>query len=122
MANIDTKAVPDKLTAPWFKRFFKERFGIPVRVQSRGYIQVWIQCRQVTTRDIVYDHEFSPDLGSLCLDVIYGDDFDNNSWAGNVQKTGIAMVENNWRSALQRIIDGELNKDMVSATAGEKDE
>ena len=110
MAN-DHLAVPEKLSAPWFKRFFKAHFGIPVRVQSGGYIQVWIQsCKQKSFCDpLKYDHLFPDWFGNLCMRTVYAksEKLSAQNWGGNIQVHSVAMHEPQWRKVLQAIIERE---------------
>lgn len=98
--------VPEKLDATWLKRFFKNTYGIPVRVKSGGtYLGVWIQSK--SSRKLDYEHEFPDSLGNRCMRAIYphSEKLSAQNWGGNVQPHSIAMHPQEWREVLQGVID-----------------
>ena len=110
-AVIDTSIVPETLTAPWIKRFFKERYGIPVRVNRAGsnqFVSVWIMSdRSVDHRQsLVHHHEFPPELGNRCLNLVYptSEKLCAQYWAGNVQKHSIAMSGSEFRQLFRDLL------------------
>ena len=115
------------IDATSLKRFFKQQYGIPVRVR-RGqskfpYINVWIPYNNGGHTGLVYDYSFPPELGNLCLGVIYGvqSDTAKQSWGGNVQPHMIAMHTPEW----QRVLAAVHNADkmivaLATADAAEK--
>ncbi len=109
------KAEPVLTTEPDatnLKRFFKQKFGIPVRVHTGTGKGQWIRInichnREKTTRQsLVYDHTFPPELGQRCLTIIYGKDSSTSqqSWAGNVMSTNIAMHRHEWIQLLTDLL------------------
>ena len=109
---IDTSTVPDPLTAPWIKRFFKERYDIPVRVKraSAGpFVSVWIMSdRSVDHRHgLVYHHHFPRGLGNRCLKLVYptSEKLCAQDWAGNIQEHSIAMSGSEFRQLFQDLLE-----------------
>lgn len=113
--KIDTSTVPETLTSPWIKRFFKERYGIPVRVNratSSGFVSVWIMADRsvgfnLYDHRLVYHHEFPPELGNRCLKLIYptSEKLCAQNWAGNVQKHSIAMSGGEFRQLFTDLLE-----------------
>jgi hypothetical protein len=120
----DTNEIPEALTAAWVKRFFKTKFGIPVRVSGCGehhnYMRVWIQCVSGNVHDpLKYDHEFSPALGNRCMRAVYPESAQlcSQNSGGNVQKNSIGMHHGQWRKVLQQVIeDQRINQPAAAAT------
>jgi hypothetical protein len=108
-----TMQIPDNITAPWIKRFFKEYFGIPVRARNwaegKCYKNVWIMsCRKPENRHkLVYEHTFPSELTRACVLAVYPSAVGNEAFgntAGNVRSHDIAMGDAQWRKVLQQII------------------
>lgn len=97
-----------EISAKTLKRFFKDTFGIPVRVETgkskHPYINVWIPSKPGLrhTDPLVYDHAFTAEFGNLCLGVIYGAESETGkqAWAGNVRPNMIAMHAHEWQKVL----------------------
>lgn len=112
----DTNTIPDKLESAWLKRFFKTKFGIPVRVRTlsgkAGYIDVWIMSdrSRSSNRELRYSHAFPPELGNRCMRAVYPSHADlcNQNWGGNILGHSITMVDRQWRTVLQGIIDNPI--------------
>lgn len=107
----DTNTIPETLSAPWLKRFFKRKFGIPVRVRTlsgrAGYIEVWIPSDRSNLHELKYDHAFPPELGNRCMRAVYpnSETLREQNWGGNVSGHSISMVGHQWRVVLQQCID-----------------
>lgn len=108
----DTNAIPENLTAPWLKRFFKRKLGIPVRVHnagSSGWVQVWIVSdRTVDHREVLhYKHHFPSELGNRCMQIVYAgsEKLTNQTWGGNIQQHSIALHGGELRELLQGILE-----------------
>lgn len=80
------------MKASEIKKFFKDNFGIPVRVRTvavkHPFAQVWIENQEPDHRKpLRYDHEFPAELGQRLLDIIYGGQTENIRFpAGNVER------------------------------------
>jgi hypothetical protein len=113
----DTLVIPEVVDAPWVKRFFKRRLGIPVRVTNagamnfggRGWAVVWIMSDR-SQRDLVYHHEFPAELGNRCLRLTYpnSEQLCSQNWAGNVRSHDIGMDGAGWRLVLQGLLDNPI--------------
>lgn len=107
--------IPEVLTAPWLKRFFKAHFGIPVRVEGANrdsYVTIWIPCdRSVDHRQpIVYHHQFPAELGRRCMNIVYkgSDKLTQQDWGGNIGSHSIAMLGHELRELLRGLIDNPI--------------
>lgn len=86
------------------KRFFKDRFGLPVRVRSlrgkTGYVEVRIPAKSVTP--LAYEYSFPSHLGNLCLRVVYPGSVDlhKQCWAGNVRQHDICITADQWQQVI----------------------
>lgn len=110
-STIDISQVPEKLTASWLKKFFQERFDIPVRVTSQKYfLDVWIQSSG-GVHELRYDHAFPfEELGRLCLRVVYPKSPQlQDHWCGNVRPNSVALRHDQWRDVLLQLVDQEIN-------------
>lgn len=108
----DTNTIPEKITAPWLKRFFKRKLGIPVRVHnagSSGWVQIWIRSESSTLsyQKLRYNHHFPPELGNRCLQIVYPDSekLCSQNWAGNITSHSISLHGGELRKVLQGMID-----------------
>jgi len=104
----DTNTIPEKMTAPWVKRFFKRKFGIPVRVNNCGkrFMDVWILSDHSNLHELRYDHDFPPELGNRCMRAVYNSEtLREQNWGGNVTAHSIAMSDREWRQVMQQCID-----------------
>ena len=105
----DTNIIPDKITAPWMKRFFKRKFGIPVRVRGCGgrFMDVWIPSDRSNLHELRYNHDFPPELGNRCMRAVYpkSETLREQNWGGNVSAHSIAISDHQWRQVLQQCID-----------------
>ena len=68
MKTDDTNVISETIDAPWLKRFFKRKFGIPVRVENAGsksFVRIWIMSDRQTrhTDPLTYSHDFPADVG-----------------------------------------------------------
>ena len=112
--NDDTNQVPDKLTAPWLKRFFKRKFDIPVRVRTlsgrAGYIEVWIASDRSRLHELKYDHDFPAELGNRCMRVVYpnSEQLREQNWGGNIGSHSLSMIVPQWKKVLQGLIDDPI--------------
>ena len=108
----DTNVVPEELNAPWIKRFFKNKFGIPVRVKAgRGkgkWLSIWIMCDQSVDhrQPMVYHHHFSAELGNRCMKLVYSDSevLSKQAWGGNIQSHSISMHVDEFRQLFNDLI------------------
>lgn len=110
-SKIDVSQVPDKLSAPWLKKFFLERFGIPVRVTSqKHFLDVWIQSSG-GIHEVRYDHAFPfEEFGRLCLEQVYPKSPQlHDHWCGNVRPNSVALHYPEWRNVLLRLVGQEVN-------------
>jgi len=105
----DTNTVPETLNAPWLKRFFKRKFGIPVRVTTgtslHPYLCVWIQSQG--RHELIYEHDFPAAFGNRCMRIVYpnSEKLREQNWGGNITSHSIAMHIPEWRVVLQQCID-----------------
>jgi hypothetical protein len=108
----DTNTIPEKITAPWMKRFFKVKFGIPVRVRGCGgrFVDVWIPSDRSNLHELRYDHDFPPELGNRCMRAVYpnSETLREQNWGGNVSAHSIAISDREWRQVLQQCIDDPI--------------
>ena len=110
--KIDTTQVPHEITAPWVKRFFKDHFGIPIRVRNAGNLSRFIGFRIQPEshpnhrHGIVYKHHFPAELGNRCLRIVYpnSEQLCSQDWAGNVQEHSISMLQSEFRQLVREII------------------
>ena len=107
-------SVPKVLTAPWIKRFFKEFFGTPVRVQSANsgsFVCVWIPCNPGGWKFLTWDHHFPEELGNRCMRIVYADSekLREQNWGGNINAHSISMIGSQFRRLLSGLI-AERNK------------
>lgn len=106
----DTYAVPETLSAPWLKRFFRNKFGIPVRVgnaNSNSWVQIWIQSDGSPSRALHYSHAFPPELGNRCMRIVYAgsEKLREQNWGGNIQPHSISLHGRELRQLLQGLLD-----------------
>ncbi|MCH7555269.1 MAG: hypothetical protein IIC08_04665 [Proteobacteria bacterium] len=113
----DTNTIPENLTAPWLKRFFKRKLGIPVRVQnagSSGWVQVWIMSDQSVDHrhGLTYQHHFLPELGNRCMRITYAgsEKLCEQAWGGNIQQHSIVLSRDQLRELLQGILERPIEK------------
>lgn len=98
---IDVNTIPDDLNAPWFKRFFKAKFNIKVRVRTiggkAGYVDVWIPG----------DEQFPNELGNRCMRAIYPSSelLRKQNWGGNIGSRSLTMVAFQWLVVLRSVIE-----------------
>jgi len=109
--KIDTTQVPETLTAPWVKRFFKDYFGIPVNVRKANgpeWVSIWISPKQNPEHQhgLIYSHHFSEEFGNRCLRIIYptSEKLCSQNWGGNIQQHSLAMLLGQFRQLLGEII------------------
>lgn len=82
------------------KRFFKERYGLSVRVRTigkvskGGWIDVWMPFESPSV--------FDTDLRQMCIRTAYPNspDLHMRVSAGNIQSQSIALVRSQWESVL----------------------
>ena len=123
MKTDDTNAVPETITAPWLKRFFKQKFGIPVRVEnagSRSFVRIWIMSDpQIRHMDpLSYSYDFPPELGQRCMAIVYksSETVSKQTWGGNVGPHSIAMYGHELRELLIGLLKHPINAEPVAAT------
>ena len=110
LKKIDTTQVPETLTAPWIKRFFKDYFGIPVNVRKANgpsWVSIWISPKQnPEDHGFTYECHFSEEFGNRCLRIVYptSEKLCSQNWGGNIQQHSIAMLRNEFRQLLREII------------------
>ncbi len=109
MKTDDTNTIPEVIDAPWLKRFFKRKFGIPVRVEnagSSGWVRVWIMSDQTVRHTVKYNHRFPDELGQRCMAIVYrsSDKLSQQSWGGNIGAHSIAMYGRELRELLEGLI------------------
>lgn len=95
-------------TAAELKRFFKDTFGISVRVNTSSgkarWQRAWIE--PDNTGDfhapLVYSQSIPEDFRRLCIKTVYPTtpSLHAQASAGNVGPYGIAMVPSEWESAI----------------------
>ena len=106
----DTNTVPEDLNAPWIKRFFKNKFEIPVRVKTGSskskWLMVWIMSVR-SQRNLVYHHHFPAELGNRCMKLIYPDSkvLSMQAWGGNISAHSISMHVDDFRQLFQDLIE-----------------
>ena len=108
----DTNTIPEQLTAPWLKRFFKRKFGIPVRIHgasSSGWVQIWIESDRTLDHrvDLCYNYHFPSELGKRCMRIVYSDSekLREQTWGGNITAHSISLHGSELRELLHGIID-----------------
>lgn len=108
----DTNTIPETIDASWMKRFFKRKFGIPVRVRGCGgqFVDVWIPSDRSQLHVLKYDHHFPPELGNRCMRAVYpnSEKLREQNWGGNVGAHSIAISDAQWRQVLQQCIDDPI--------------
>lgn len=107
--TIDTTQVPETLTAPWLKRFFKDYFNIPVRVKnasSDSWVSVWISPDPKEVYKLIYHHHFPEKLGNRCLRLTYpnNEKLCAQNWGGNISAHSIALCGGSFRQLCQDIV------------------
>ena len=112
MKTDDTSTIPEAITAPWLKRFFKSKLGIPVRVENAGgsgWVRVWIMSdRTINHRDpLRYSHRFPGELCQRCMAIVYEghNGLSQQTSGGNISSVSIAMFGHELRRLLQGLID-----------------
>lgn len=120
MKADDTGVVPENLTAPWLKRFFQRRLGIPIRVEGanrKGWVHLWIMSDRAYTRELIYHHRIPPELGQRCMAIVYEghDGLSKQAYGGNIMSNGIAMHGHELRRLLQGLIDRPLSQEALDA-------
>ena len=93
--DLDITHVPDVLSVPWIKRFFKHYFSLPVRVHFDTYIEVSVD--EGATLE-----GFPEFLGRACCKAIHTNFI--GPWGGPVEYLKIALMESQWRSVFARVI------------------
>jgi hypothetical protein len=103
----DTNTIPETITAPWLKRFFKAKFGITIRVRTMAgvqggkkhisFIEVWIPGEQ----------RFPAEFGNRCMRAVYphSETLREQNWGGNISGGMIAMSPGQWRLVLRTLIE-----------------
>lgn len=94
--------------AKTLKRFFKERYNIPVRVRSSPgkakWINVWIPSdhNAALKGQLVYSHRFPDELGNKCMGIVYPDSeqLRSQNWGGNIEPHSLAMFPAQWEQLL----------------------
>lgn len=110
----DTNVIPEVLNASWIKRFFKRKFGIPVRVgnaASDRWVTVWIKMSKMSDRsNLIYDHHFPPELGQRCMAIIYASSpsLSQQSWGGNIGQHSISMFGSQFRLLLEGLLSNPI--------------
>ncbi len=112
----DTNEIPETLTAPWLKRFFKRKLGITVRVEnasSSGWVRVWIQhYRSLDPKHcgMIYKHRFSEEFGNRCMRIVYpkSEQLREQNWGGNICSNGVAMHGRELRELLRGLLERPL--------------
>lgn len=124
MKNDDTNVIPEDITAPWLKRFFKRKFGIPVRVENAGsksWVRVWIMSdRSSHHRDaLTYSHSFPVELGQRCMAIVYksSESLSKQSWGGNIGPHSISLHGGELRELLAGLLERPINAGEPTATA-----
>lgn len=123
MKTDDTNTIPETLNAPWLKRFFKRKFGIPVRVDnagSSGWVHIWIMSDRTArhTDPLKYSHRFPTELGHRCMAIVYksSESISKQAWGGNIGAYSIAMHGGELRELLVGILETPINLEPVAAT------
>lgn len=113
----DTNTIPEVLNAPWLKRFFQQKLGIPVRIKNAGgskWIHVWIPCDLLShsSGELKFSHDFPPQLGQRCMAIVYKghETLSKQSWGGNIQRHSIAMHGYELRKLLAGLIADPINR------------
>lgn len=117
MAKIDdTLTIPETITAPWLKRFFKNRLGFDnIRVEnagSSGYVGIRLvpeNCKDYRA-PLKYKKTFSPEFGQRCMAVVYkgSKELSQQAWGGNIGSTMIAMLGSQLREVLTGLLERPL--------------
>lgn len=93
------------IDATTLKRFFKERFGIPVRVHSgKHYVEARIAPNKTArfTEPLTYSFIFPVELGARVVRVVYPNhpELWQQPWCGNIGRYGIAIRREQWEAIL----------------------
>jgi hypothetical protein len=120
MKTDDTLVVPETITAPWLKRFFKNHLGIPVFVEnarSSGWVGIRIRCDQPRPGESIhapirYSHTFPAEFGRRCMGIVYekSEALSKQYWGGNISSHMIAMHGQELRRLLQGLIDSPITE------------
>lgn len=115
--------IPEVLTAPWLKRFFKEAFGIPVRVQNASgqkWVTIWIMSDRSISHlaPLKYDHEFPPELCSRCMAIVYKghQTLSQQTYGGNISRYSISLHGDELRELLVGLMNNPINQQLTAAT------
>lgn len=119
----DTNVIPEDIDAPWLKRFFKRKFGIPVRVENaggKGWVRIWIMSDRTARHmdPLTYSHDFPPELGRRCMAIVYksSDTVSKQTWGGNIGSHSIAMFGHELRELLAGLLERPINVGEPAAT------
>lgn len=117
MKADDTNTIPEVISAPWLKRFFKAKFGIPVRVEkasSNGWVRIWIISDQTIKRtdQVKYSYKFPAELGQRCMAIVYrsSESLSKQSWGGNIGAYSIALLGRELRELLEGLIANPISQ------------
>ena len=131
MAKVDdTLVIPEVLTAPWVKRFFKNRLGIPdVAVQNAGAVgREWmcVRIRPLPSKShmdpLRYQHAFTPEFGLRCMGIVYEGHptLSLQTWGGNIEGHSISMYGGEFRRLLQGLLDLPLGSPLPQGVSREE--
>ena len=90
------------MKAAEIKKFFKEKFGIPVRVRTVAvkdpFVQVWIESEGAGHEQPRYNHQFPEVVDTALLKAIYGENTTITFPAGNATLHSLSMHAHEWEA------------------------
>lgn len=101
----DTQVIPETITAPWVKRFFKKHLGLVVKVNNAAG-PGW-----VTIRVVLAEQRINPELGQRCMSIVYNDSekLSAQSYGGNINGDSISLFFGEFKLLLQSLLDNPIN-------------
>lgn len=91
------------------KRWFKQQFGIPVRVELNSRVYILPKKTENPRDPLEYEHQFPLELGQKCLALQYpGEPKMHTYWSGNIHSNQIVMNPNQWQLIMQMYADEDM--------------
>ena len=96
------------MNAHTLKTWFKNKFGIKVRVRTGNskhpFIGVWIQMSKTSNpNEMKFEQSFPDELGNRLMRIIYKGhpSLEAQNWGGNITKHSLACHAVEWQELLQ---------------------
>lgn len=94
------------MNATILKRWFKQQFDIPVRVERSSRVYILPNKTENHRDPITYNHQFPWDLGQKCLKLRYPESSKLvQDWCGNIHPHQIVMTPPQWAIIMQMYND-----------------